>query len=154
MNYSTFACFKAFLAILLISFGFSTYTYAQAQEPIRENASLRIKYKKAKAATTDNLQQNEVENTINAKDADFALTSFPLKGKNLLSVKSAIPNRTVKVLVYDITGKIIYNEKVPTGPAGEFELEIDPRVNFTYGDGFVAAIYGSQVFYETIPLGK
>ncbi len=90
----------------------------------------------------------------NTKEADFQLYSFPTKGKTYLSVSSAIPNQIVKVLVYDVSGKIIYNNEELTNSSGEFVLQISPRYDYVPGECFIAALYNGQAFYETLLLPK
>jgi len=101
-----------------------------------------------------NAGENVSVTQTNAKEADFQLYSFPTKGKTYLSVSSAIPNQVVKVLVYDVSGKIIYNNEELTNSNGEFILQINPRYDFVSGECFVAALYNGQAFYETLLLTK
>jgi hypothetical protein len=77
-----------------------------------------------------------------------------MKGTAYLSANSAIPNEDVKVLVYDVAGKIIFNRQMTTGGHGEFVVQIDPNVDYVPGECFVAALYNNQAFYETIALNK
>lgn len=106
------------------------------------------------SSSTTNAGEAVSYSQTTTKEADFQLYSFPTKGKTYLSVSSAIPNQIVNVLVYDVSGKIIYNNEELTDSNGEFVLQINPRHDYIPGECFIAALYNGQAFYETLLLPK
>jgi len=150
LHLSSFAIVVSVLLILNHS--------VMAQEAIESNENKQkvsyVKHQRQVNGYLSNAGESVSVIQTSAKEADFQLYSFPSKGKTYLSVASAIPNKVVKVLVYDVSGKIIYNNDELTNSNGEFVLQISPRYDYIHGECFIAAIYNGQAFYETLPLVK
>jgi hypothetical protein len=88
------------------------------------------------------------------KEADFTLYTFPAKGTNYISVNDALPNALIKVVAYDVSGKVIFLKEVTANSYGQSVINIDPMINYKEGTCFVAALYNNQAYYETTFLSK
>lgn len=86
------------------------------------------------------------------KSANFTIHSFPGKETNYVSVKHAVPNSLVKVIVYDVTGKLVFVKELYTNSAGILIIIIDPTVEYTHGPAFIGIFYENHIYYETITM--
>ena len=141
----------AFLAvIILLSSAFSSF--AQVVND-KENAGYRKVSYEARAVGYN--AQKKIKSKVSMmKEADFTLYSFPGKGTNYVSVDDALPNAPVKVVAYDVSGKLIFIKEVNANPYGQLVVNIDPMISFIPGTAFVAALYNNQAYYETMTLNK
>lgn len=141
----------AFLAVLLmLSTVFSSFAQGTNE---KENAGYRKVSSEARADAVTS--QKKIKSKVNLmKEADFTLYSFPGKGTNYVSVNDALPNAPVKVIAYDVSGKLIFIKELKANPYGQLVVFIDPMINFIPGTAFVAALYNNQAYYETMVLNK
>lgn len=143
-NYS----FLAFLILMISSFSsFSQTTNA------KDNVGYRMVNHEARAVGINT--QAKIKSKVRMmKEADFTLYSFPGKGTNYISVDDALPNTPIKVVAYDVSGKLIFIKELLSNPYGQLIVNIDPMKSFIPGTAFVAALYNNQAYYETMVLNK
>ena len=142
--------YTLFSIVVLLIFSFASFAQTVTE---KENAGYRKVNAEARAVGFN--AQKKIKAPVRMmKDADFTLYSFPGKGTNYISVKDALPNTPVKVVAYDVTGKLIFMKQLTSNPYGQLIVNIDPMISFTPGTSFVAAIYNNQAFYETMYLNK
>ncbi len=140
--------FSAFLILMLAGFsGFSQIT------PSKDNVGYRTVNHEARAVGINT--QKKIKSKVRMmKEADFTLYSFPGKGTNYISVDDALPNSPIKVVAYDVSGKLIFIKELVSNPYGQLIVNIDPMKSFIPGTAFVAALYNNQAYYETMTLNK
>ncbi len=142
--------YTLFSLVFLLSFSFSSFAQTVNE---KENAGYRKVNAEARAIGFTS--QKKIKSPVRMmKEADFTLYSFPGKGTNYISVKDALPNSPVKVVAYDVSGKLIFMKQVTSNAYGQLIVNIDPMISFIPGTSFVAAIYNNQAFYETMVLNK
>ena len=143
------------LFTLIVIGTFSTKAQTPTQAPVRNN----VEYKKSGTETEVRATSSAPEKKIKApkrmmKEANFMLFSFPGKGTNYISVKDAMPNSHIKVVAYDVTGRLIFSQDYLANSFGQLVAHIDPMVTYTPGTAFVAALYNNQAYYESMELNK
>ncbi len=143
--------YYAFLAILIfLSSAFSSFAQSS---PERENAGYRKENTQSRAVGSH--VQKKIKAPVKMmKEADFVLYSFPGKGSNYISVNDAQPNSAIKVVAYDVSGKLIFMKELLSNPYGQLVVNIDPMISYKTGYAFVAALYNNQAYYETMLLNK
>ncbi len=141
----------AFLALLiLLTSSFSAFSQSANE---KENVNYRQVNHEARAV--GNSIQKKIKAPVRMmKEADFTLYSFPGKGTNYISVDDALPNAPVKVVAYDVSGKVIFVKELNSNPYGQLIVNIDPMRSFIPGTAFVAALYNNQAYFETMTLNK
>ena len=142
--------YTLFSLVVLLTFSFSSFAQTVNE---KENAGYRKVNVEARAVGYNT--QKKIKNpTSMMKEADFTLFSFPGKGTNYISVKDALPNTPVKVVAYDVSGKLIFMKQLTSNPYGQLIVNIDPMISYEHGTCFVAALYNNQAYYETMVLNK
>ncbi len=140
------------LLIVLILINSSLSSFAQVVNE-KQNAGYRKTNTEARAVGYNS--QRKINSPVKMmKEADFTLYSFPGKGSNYISVNDALPNAPVKVVAYDVSGKLIFIKELNASPFGQLIVNIDPMISFIGGTAFVAALYNNQAYYETMTLNK
>ena len=140
--------FSAFL-ILMIT-GFSCFSQTVNT---KDNVGYRTVNHEARAVGVNT--QAKIKSKVRMmKEADFTLYSFPGKGTNYISVDDALPNSPIKVVAYDVSGKLFFIKEFISNPYGQLVVNIDPMKSYIPGTAFVAALYNNQAYYETMVLNK